>query len=270
MSSAAIDDLSNRGLVLRFAPAATRAALAALFEIEREVATSLEARLDHGVAHTRLEWWHEELTRLSAAEPRHPATRQLAAALLGVGRTPPTLLGLVAATRIDLACVAFLERSELEEYLDEWSRSVFVTAAGDAAPALIRLGRAVREIELLDEWPRHALRGRIYLPLGDPPAAHQPWLQQPLAAAECAVMQTRLRELQEELRTAAAALASARDLELSPALIWAALAFTQAGNRIRSLPSFADDSRWQALSRTIRAWRAALDCSRQRLPQPLR
>jgi len=45
---------TSRDLVLRFAPLIDRPRLQALFEIEREVTTSLRADLDHHVVHTRL------------------------------------------------------------------------------------------------------------------------------------------------------------------------------------------------------------------------
>jgi len=261
MTMADIDALSNRGLVLRFAPVTLRDELQALFTIEQEVLTSLDIRLDHAVAHTRLEWWQQELERLARAEPRHPATRKLAERALAQGRTPPLLAGLIEATRIDLASVAFLDRNELDEYLTHWSQSIFVAATHDASATNLRLGRTIREIELLDVFDRHARRGRIYLPLGDPPAAYQPWLQQPLAATECATLKERLLELYDALHIALQNLPPEYGAGRAIALIWASLAQQQATARARLLPSFAPASRWQAFSRTIRAWRAAVACN---------
>lgn len=260
---------SSRELLLRFAPPKDRPRLQALFDIEREVVASLRPELDHNVAHTRLEWWSEELGRLAQANPRHPATRALAAASLEAGRSPPDLQGLTEATRIDLATVAFLTRTELDDYLSFWADSIFVSLCSNGHDRARALGRCIREIELLADWPQHAHRGRLYRPLGDPPTPHEPWVQPRLGEPQCQQLRLRLEELAMELRHLARDWPRDELASQSPALVWATLAHATAMRLQNGLPDFSI-TRFEPLSRTMRAWRAALSLSRGRLPKSLR
>lgn len=263
----------DRDWLLRFAPAAQGPALAALFTVEREVLESLRPDLEHQVAHVRLEWWQDELVRLAQGIPRHPATRALAAASRSRGATPADLAGLVEHVRVDLASVAFLSRAELDEHLGNWGYSVFREAAlshpdlGGAAPARAaaeRLcagaGRAVRELELLAEFSRHAHAGRIYVPLAEP-ETHARWLARPLDPLETSMLRQRRAELCETLRLQARSIDPMHLPPLRVPLLWMSFA-AQTG-----VPQRAPSS---PLRRTMSAWRAALAISRGRLPSALR
>lgn len=263
--------------VLRFAPETVRPAIAALFDIERELAATARDGLDHAVAHARLDWWDEELERLARAAPRHPAARALAAAAAAAGRSPPDLRPLVEATRIEVARVAFLDRSELDAYLGHWAMAVFGTLAlldvADAtplAPAARRYaaaaGPALREIELLALVTRHARAGRVFVPLGDPPAAHAPWTQEPLAGEQAEALRLRLAALQNTVRDACRGLPTAARSALRPALVWSALGLRTARACLVALPGSPQPARGEPLRRTLLAWRAALAAARGRLP----
>ena len=260
---------TSRELVLRFSPPADRPRLQALFDIEHEIATSLRPDLDHNVAHTRLEWWSEEFLRLRQASPRHPSTRALAEASLTAGLSLPDLRGLAEATRIDLATVAFLTQAELDDYLALWADSVFAALCRPASDRTRALGRCIREIELLADWPQHAHRGRLYRALGDPPEAHEPWVRHPLGELESRHLRARLTELAAEVRTLAGACSVDELPTRAPALLWATLAHDTAVRLRSRLPDFSI-TRFEPLSRTIRAWRAAVTLSRGRLPSALR
>ncbi|NBU25636.1 MAG: hypothetical protein EBS39_08455 [Gammaproteobacteria bacterium] len=266
--------------VLRFAPEAARPSLAALFEIERELAATARDGLDHAVAHARLDWWDEELERLARAAPRHPATRTLAAAAAAAGRSPPDLRPLLEAARIEVARVAFLDRAELDAYLGHWATAVFGTLAlSDVAddPALTAAARrhaatagpALREIELLALVTRHARAGRVFVPLGDPPAPHAPWTQEPLADAQAAMLRQRLAALTTALRGAAQALPADARPALRSALVWSALGVRTAAACVAALPGLPQPARSGPLRRTLLAWRAALAADRGRLPPGL-
>jgi len=88
-------------LALIFAPAPARAAIEALDTVVHEIKTSVSAGLDHHVAHTRLVWWREEIARLIAGQPLHPATRQLHACVPGARYT--RLDALITACEFELA-----------------------------------------------------------------------------------------------------------------------------------------------------------------------
>jgi phytoene synthase len=269
-----------REFVLRFAPEALRPAAEALFALERELAATARDGLDHTVAHARLDWWDEELERLAAATPRHPATRTLAAAATAAGRSPPDLRPLIEATRIEVARVAFLERVELDTYLGHWGDSIFRTLSlaslggadvrtADAERFAARSGPAAREIELLAAVTRHALAGRVFVPLGDPPAPHAPWTREPLGDDESAQLRARLRTLQDTLRSAAAALPEAARAPLSAALAWSRLALRTAAACEAALPGIPQPARLEPLRRNLLAWRAAMAAARGRLPPGL-
>jgi 15-cis-phytoene synthase len=270
-----------REFVLRFAPAAQRASLDALFEIEREVAAAATDGLEHSVAHAKLGWWDEELARLLQAQPRHPATRRAAAAALASGRTPPDLRRLVEVARVDLARVAFLDRSELDRYLDDWAVALFrplalsALGASDARTAATEryaavTGPAVREIELLSAVIAHARAGRVFVPLGDPPRAHERWYSEPLAEAETAELRVRLTELRAVICRAAQALPLETREPLAAALVWASLALRTARLTEKALPRRLVANRTEPLRRTIAAWQAAVSACRGHLPRPIR
>jgi phytoene synthase len=270
-----------RELVLRFAPPAHRHALGALLEIEREVLAAARDGLDHTVAHVRLAWWEEELQGLAHATARHPAARQLCEDATRGGRTPPDLRGLLEVARIDLARVAFLERSELDHYLACWADSIFRPltlsglAATDARTAAAEryasvAGPAIREIGLLADITGHARAGRVFVPLGDPPRPHDPWCREPLGAAESDELRERLAALHAQLQAAAAELPADTREALGAALIWTALAARDAATLHGRLPHMLRPTRCGPLRRTIAAWRAAVAAAHARLPQPLR
>lgn len=270
-----------RESVLRFAPPGQRTALAALLEIEREVLGTARDGLEHAVAHARLAWWEDELDGLARASARHPAARQLAETAARDGRTPPDLRGLIEVARVDLARVAFLERSELDRYLSDWTDGVFrplallgLAATDPRTAAAERFastaGPAAREIALLAAVGLHARAGRVFVPLGDPPRPHEPWYREPLAATEASELHARLDDRIAALRAAAAALTPEARLPLTAALIWAALAVRDARRTRDRLPHRLPTTRSEPLRRTIAAWRAAVSAARDRLPVELR
>ncbi len=271
---------ADRDWLLRFAPPSQSSALAALFTVEHEVLASLRSGIEHRVAHLRLEWWQEELARLATGRPRHPATRLLADAARARAATPPDLAGLIEHVRVDLATVAFADRGELDAHLEHWARSVFREAAlcdpqlAAADPRVrataewlaARAGCAVRELELLTEFTRHARDGRIYTPLGDAPESYANWSAEPLGESERATLMHRAEGLCSVLREAAQMLDVGHRRVLRVPLLWMAFACAR-----QVLP--ADLSRGAApvapLRRTIGAWRDALRITRGGLPRAL-
>ena len=266
---------ADRDWLLRFAPPPQTAALEALFVVEQEVLASLRPGLEHQVAHLRLEWWQDELSRLATGAARHPSTRALAAAAQARTASPAMLAGLVEHARVDLATVAFLSRDELDQHLGNWAASVFREATlshpdiggtvSELRAAAERLaasaGRAVRELELLADFSRHARAGRIYLPLGEPPQPHQRWLVSPLGAPEAAELQRRQQQLLAALRQTAQTVEPRHRAALRVPLLW--MAFSASGAATPERPR-------SPLRRTMAAWRDALAVSRGRLPQALR
>src|SRR6185312_1908557 len=146
--------------------------LAALCGIEREIGASLEPGLDHHVAHTRLQWWREELDRFAAGKPVHPLTRELQARLPGsapampAGSPPAGLSGLVDAATWDLAGATFERREELTAYCRRWAAAM-VVPLGAAGVDWTDFGAALCELELLGHLDRDARAGRLRVPLDE-------------------------------------------------------------------------------------------------------
>ncbi|HEX5314193.1 MAG TPA: squalene/phytoene synthase family protein [Gammaproteobacteria bacterium] len=141
------DPAEDLGVALPFAPRHSRAALTALGAMYVEFETIATRFRELQVARSKLGWWRDELARLDAGRPEHPATRLLAASgvaipLVAIG----DLLGgfeliLLGGPVNDLATATL--RSELG-----FARFCFLIAqleAHDSAPPelLARLGLAL-------------------------------------------------------------------------------------------------------------------------------
>lgn len=163
---------SPRYFALLFAPAAQRASLTALFALQSEIQSAAYTPVDHGVAHTRLEWWRGEIERLAAGKPAHPVSRELLAANRGVDFAP--LGQLVIDAQWELARLTL---ETLEEFQAAGWRSQGVVqwigmqlagvSAADAEPFARDLGAALAlERTLLTLRPA-AANGSVRLPLAD-------------------------------------------------------------------------------------------------------
>jgi phytoene synthase len=136
----------TRYLAWLYSPPLQRPVLAALCEIESEIATSLRAGLDHHVAHTRLQWWREECERCAQARPVHPLTRELVKAYGALtvnphsgGATSPApsplagIMGFADTAVWDLAGATFETRRELTAYCERWAAAMIEPIAAHAA-----------------------------------------------------------------------------------------------------------------------------------------
>jgi 15-cis-phytoene synthase len=263
-----------RALAWIYCPAAQRRLLGALFGIEREIGASLRAGLDHSIAHTRLAWWREECARAVAGTPRHPLTRELAGEL---GTTTPATLaalgGLVDDAEWDLACVTFATRAELTAYCERWSAAMLVPLARDtaASAALLELGTALRETELLLALPADAHAGRLRVPLDElePRAVSPAQLARPPWPAPLAdMLRARHQQLRSALAAGVAALAPAAQPRLRGVIVWAALAAHHSLQAARRLPQASPAREHHDLLDVWRAWRVARRAAagRGRLP----
>ena len=254
---------TERELLWRFSPVSQRAWLNDLLRIEQQVQWSLRPQLEHSVAHTRLSWWQDELQRLASREPRHPLTRSLAQHAATRGDAPPNLSALVEGCQIDLACLAFETRADLNSYLHGWAESLFHAATGQSDA----WGAALRELELLQDFAVHAWQGRIYWPLGDDPTAADPWRARPLAAHEADALGERLRELAAQLRDHCRARPfEPTDDSVTLARVWSALVLLRSERALTALPHGHSDTRLSPLTLTLRLWWAAVQLQQGRRP----
>lgn len=252
--------------------AAERGVLATLAGIEREIGASLAPALDHHVAHTRLAWWREECARCVAGRPLHPLTRELAAQFAEPAQLAG-LAGFVDTTVWDLARATFETRAELRAYCARWSAAFVEPLARHAAPQLApehaqRLGRTLRELELLLALAADARLGRLRLPLDELESVHA--TPESLAAAQwppglTGLVRARHRAARAALADSVAALAPDAQAPLRALLVWAAMLSAHSQRLERDLPRSAAPGEYRAPLDGWRAWRAARRAQRNRL-----
>jgi 15-cis-phytoene synthase len=257
---------ASRTLAWLYSPRPLRAPLATLLALEREIGASLRPGLDHHVAHTRLEWWREECGRCLAGEPRHPLTRELAAAFGPADRSAlAALTGLVDTAVWDLAAATFETRRELSAYCERWSAALIEPlgrlASAAAAPESLRpIGRSLRELELLVALVPEAQAARLRLPLDELSAvgaataelARPPW-----SAVLAALVRARHRALRATLAASVNALAPTAQAELRGLVVWAAIVAAQSRRAEALLPAAPAERVPHAPLDGWRAWRAA-------------
>ena len=164
---------SIRYFSLLYTPPSLRAAVTALYVIDAEIRESAHSA-SHDVAHTRLQWWRQEIDRLVNASPQHPATHTLNA-LPGFDRKMFSRLHeLIAAADMDLARMTYLNLRELRAYCSRSGGTIHELIAMLLLPSQMeepvraaanRVGIGVRQAEILRDVHQDAYDGRLYLPL---------------------------------------------------------------------------------------------------------
>ena len=163
---------SMRYFALLYTPAEQRDAATALLLIDAEIRESAQSP-NHDVAHTRLQWWRQEIDRLVNANAQHPATRVLSS--LSIDRRQFLKLHeLLAAADMDLARMTYVNERELRAYcarsggvVTELLARVLATTGIDDETAKLanRLGSSVRATEIVRDVRQHAHDGQLYIPL---------------------------------------------------------------------------------------------------------
>lgn len=164
---------SMRYFALLYTPPEFRDAAMALYVIDAEIRESAQSA-NHDVAHTRLQWWRQEIDRLVNDNAQHPATRILQS-MGGVDRKGYAKLHeLIVAADMDLARMTYLSMQELRAYASRSGGAVQELIAGVLTPgplddaarrAANRIGTGIRHAEMLRDLRQDAHDGRLYLPL---------------------------------------------------------------------------------------------------------
>jgi 15-cis-phytoene synthase len=253
-----------RYLAWLYSTDAQKPVLAALLEIEGEIASGLRPGIEHHVAHARLQWWSEEATRYAEGVPVHPLARELvkarasASGRAGNAAPPPAgIAGLVDTAVWDLASATFETRKELTAYCERWAAAMFETAAGAVSRGL---GAAVREVELLTDLAREAHIGRIRIPLDELDRAGvdaNSLAKLPWPAPLTALLRERHQTLRATIANGVVALAPDEQMALRGLLVWVALTWRLSVRAERALPNGILPRRYDALADGWQAWRAA-------------
>lgn len=167
---------SMRYFALLYTPPEKRDVLAALLVIDAEIRESAQS-VNHDVAHTRLQWWRQEIDRLVNANPQHPATRVLGTLDAATRKSFAKLHELLAAADMDLARMTYLDMNELRAYAARSGGAVQeLMAAVLAAPhtldeaarvAANKIGAGIRQTEMVRDVRQDAYDGRLYVPLDE-------------------------------------------------------------------------------------------------------
>ena len=140
-----------------------------------------------------------------------------------------------------------------------------------AAPGLaLPLGRALRELELLNSLTPDARRGRLRLPLDELAAlgAHPESWRGPLGSSLTRLLQRRHREGRGALAAGIAALAPHEQSALRALLVWATIVALQSQRVSAALPRATGTGDHHAPLDGWRAWRAARRAQAGRLWLP--
>jgi 15-cis-phytoene synthase len=244
-----------------------RPVLDTLFGIESEIVASLQGRLDHNVAHVRLQWWREECARVAKGTPAHPLTRALVAefsdsradALAG-------LSGFVDVAVWDLARATFETRRELTAYCERWASAMIVPAASHATAAAkdtsvwVTIGSAMHEAEMLAQLTSEAHSGRLRVPLDELESAGvvepESLAVTPHAPALAVLLGERQAALRSILTDAIQRVEATDQPALRGLLVWVALTWRRSLQAQRALPGSPVPRRSDALGDAWCAWRA--------------
>jgi phytoene synthase len=182
LSSSVLDDAhlnraapvgSMRYFALLYTPEEKRELALALFVIDSEIRESARGP-SHDVAHTRLQWWRQEIDRLVNDNAQHPATKILSASSFD-RREYARLHELIVAADMDLARMTYLNDQELRAYCTRSGGAIaelmamllaHPEALDDATrKAANRLGALVRAAEIVRDARQDVYDGRLYVPL---------------------------------------------------------------------------------------------------------
>lgn len=164
---------SMRYFAVLYASEAQRAAVTALFLIDAEIRESAQSA-HHDVAHTRLQWWRQEIDRLVNDNAQHPATRVLANCSHDHRRFAK-LHELIVAADMDLARMTYSNDGELRAYCSRSGGAIGELIAVQTGhpvelddttlAAANKLGALVRATEIVRDVRQDAYDGRLYIPL---------------------------------------------------------------------------------------------------------
>ncbi len=162
----------DRWLASRFAPAAVRERLIAIYAVNYEIARTAEIVSEGPLGDIRLEWWREALAEVGAGTtPRaHPALVALHRTLRR-GEAAAIFEEIIAARSKDLKPAPFMTWDALESYIDATAGGVMRLAieacddsGGDAAAFVLPAARAWGYAGLLRAAPYWRAKGRSAVP----------------------------------------------------------------------------------------------------------
>ena len=157
-----------------FLPPERRRAITALYAFCREVDDVVDECHDVALAHTKLEWWRDEVARVFDGEPTHPVGQALKEVGGQFNLPREQLLEIIDGMAMDLQQARYADFKQLQLYCYRVASVVGLLAAeifGYRDRQTLRyahdLGLAFQLTNIIRDVGEDALRGRIYLPIED-------------------------------------------------------------------------------------------------------
>lgn len=155
----------------RFLSPELRRAITAFYALCRELDDVVDECRDASIAARKLDWWRDEVSRLSADNPQHPVTRALNDTPQGRALPSALLLEIIEGMAMDLVQRRYPDYATLSRYCYRVASVVGELAAGifgyqDHATRVYAhdLGLAFQLTNIIRDVGEDARRGRIYLP----------------------------------------------------------------------------------------------------------
>jgi 15-cis-phytoene synthase len=157
-----------------FLPAPRRAAITAFYAFCREVDDVVDEVTDPGVARTKLAWWQAEVAKAFAGEPSHPVMKALMPWAKQFGLQQEQLQAVIQGCQMDLEQTRYLDYAGLQRYchlvagvVGEVSARIFGQTEEATTRYAHTLGLAFQLTNIIRDVGEDAMRGRIYLPVGE-------------------------------------------------------------------------------------------------------
>ena len=157
-----------------FLPKERRAAITAFYAFCREVDDVADEVVDPGVAHTKLAWWHTEVTQSFSGQPSHPVMKALMPFTAAYQIEARHLIAVIDGCQMDLSQNRYLDFAGLQRYchlvagiVGEVAASIFGQTQQQTTAYAHKLGLAFQLTNIIRDVGEDAQRGRIYLPVSE-------------------------------------------------------------------------------------------------------
>ena len=157
-----------------FLPPERRAAITAFYAFCREVDDVVDEVSDPGVASTKLAWWRNEVHQAFQGQPHHPVMQALQPLCATFGIEEALLQSVIEGCEMDLSQTRYLDYPSLSRYchlvagvVGEVSAKIFGQSDEATTQYAHTLGQAFQLTNIIRDVGEDALRGRIYLPVGE-------------------------------------------------------------------------------------------------------
>ncbi|MDO9597283.1 MAG: presqualene diphosphate synthase HpnD [Azoarcus sp.] len=157
-----------------FLPPERRQAITALYAFCREVDDVVDECHDVSLAHTKLDWWRQEIGRVFGGTPTHPVGLALKDVITRFSLPREQLLEIIDGMAMDLQQTRYLDFKGLQLYCYRVASVVGLLAAEifgytdrQTQKYAHDLGMAFQLTNIIRDVGEDARRGRIYLPIED-------------------------------------------------------------------------------------------------------